>query len=236
MSPCPPHGYDGHVVLPNLGGKGTLVVPQTYASLADANQRVSISHLLDLATLTWRRGADFQNPLHPAAAYDSGANVMWYRAEATGSLTKFDGTTVTTYSGNNYAIDYNTVATVDTKRNQFVHWDGVSFRRLFVTNLASPNTEPAGLTLAAGPGGAPAFEYVTELDRVLAWSSGKTVYTLNPASYSGGWTAQGSSSSVTPPTPFNDCYSKYVYVPAVKCLIGISDVDDVAYAYRPVGT
>jgi hypothetical protein len=235
-SPCPPHGYDSMVVMSNLGAKGTLVVPQTYTSLADANQRTAISHLLDLSTKTWTRGPDFQASLHPAAAYDSVNRLMWYRAEATAPLTKFDGTSITTYPNNNYAIDSSTVATIDTKRNQFVHWDGQTLQELTVTSLSSPNTDPPFFRPGAGPGGACALEYVADTDQVVGWGDGKAVFTLNPANYAAGWSSQGSGSAVTPPVPFNGCYSKYVYVPGVKCLIGISDSDQVAYAYRLMGT
>ena len=231
-SPCPPHGYDAHVVLPNVGASGSLVVPATYNDLDLANW-CSWSHLLDLATGKWSRGPDFVDPVHMASAYDPIEDVAWFRAEPAQPLTKFDGVTRTTFPGNRYAIDTGTVATIDTKRHHFVHWDGRSLRHLFVTDLASPNTQPTAISLPSGPGSC-AFEYVPELDRIVAWNGGKTVYTLNPNDYAAGWQVQGTASNVTPPSPVNDSYSKYMYVPGIQCLIGISDVDTPAYAYRPI--
>ena len=239
-SPCPPHGYDGHVVLPNVGAQGTLVVPQSYTSLQDANQRTAWSHLLDLATKEWRRGPDFVNPIHPASAYDPVASLMWYYPEPLGPLTSFDGTKVVMYNNNSYAISQPSVATLDTRRNQFVHLafiDDGQPNRLFVTDLANPDKEPGGVDMpSGGPSANCAFEYVQDIDKIVGWGNGQTVYTLDPKNYAAGWQAQAVSGSVTPPSPPQGTYSKYMYCAGVRCLIGISDVNQPAYAYRVIGT
>lgn len=241
-SPMPPHGYDGESIIP-IGTAGTLVVPQTYTSQSDANARTGVSHLLNLATGVWTRGATFTNPVHPAAASDRSRGGMWYYGEATGPLTRFDGSTITTYASNNYAINgYGTVATIDTRRDRFVHFDASypGGGAVFVTDLNNPGTEPSPVTVGDGPWVGSSFDYVEEIDRIVAWNCGKTVYLLNPNNYAAGWSTEGSSSTLTPPATDNGCanesYGRYRAIPAIGSIVGVSDTDTVAWAYKLTGT
>ncbi len=216
-------------------------MPATYSDLGNPNW-TGWSHLLDLATLQWRRGPEIEsngnNVVHICAAYDPGTDAMWLKAETISAgtpLIKFNGTTVTKYTGNTYATDYVSVAAVDTRRSRFVQlWNGTT---AFSTDLANPNSRPSPINVGGGPGEEPAFEYIPDLDKFIAWrGSSKTVYTLNAANLAAGWSTEGTGSAATPPSCTNGSFSKYVYVPQVKCLIGMSDVNQVAYAYRPMGT
>lgn len=241
-SPFPPHSWDSQDFLP-IGTNGTLVMTWTYTSAADANQRTATSHLYNFATNTWTRGPSFNNPLHPSVAYDPARRVIWHYAEANGPLQRFDGTTVTAYSSNNYSIAANTVSTVDTRRDQFVHYSDNSSGTagtLYVTNLNSPNTLATSISLNTGPGNDCAFVYVPERDRIFAWSgSGKTVYVLDPNNYAAGWTTEGSSSTQTPTTVNNfsnaGAQSKFQYVPAAASIIGVGGNGQKAQAYHITG-
>lgn len=237
-SPFPPHAWSTVGFLP-LGAQGTLVLTQTYTSAADANARTAISHLFDRAAGTWARGADFVNPLHPAVAYDNARRVLWHFAESNGPMRRFDGTTVTPYSGNNYAIAADTCMTVDTRRDQVVHYaDNASGTAgtLYVTQGNNPNALATAISLNTGPGNDAAFHYVPHLDRILAWSgNGSTVYVLNPNNYAAGWTTIGTGSTVTPPTVTNftnaGACGKCQYAPALGALVSIGGNDQRAYAF-----
>lgn len=241
-SPLPPHNYAGYVVMPNKGVKGSLWVPWTYIE-NDAGPAAGVVNdcfFLDLNTLVWSRGPSTSPGRYHGAAIAADGSVWWRAGAGVQPLKRLsaDGTTVTTYSSSTSNTTVYTAAAIDPTRNRFFFWEG-SLVRLWVTDISNPNVSPTQYTFGSGPGGNSSLGYSTVLDRIIGWGGGKTVYTLDPANPGGGWTAQGSGSTLTPPaleSGQDSVYTKLRWVESVKCLIGIISTSTVAWAYRPVGT
>jgi hypothetical protein len=234
-SPSPPHSYDGHLVIP-VGPMGTLVVPDTYDDL-DSTSRANTVFFLDLATKQWSsRSTLMPGGVHQACAFDERRQSgWWYGVYGGGPLTRYDGSTSDAYPSVTRPFNADTVGAIDSTRDQFViYWHGNG--SIAAIDLDDPENPSLVSTPNNPPGNYPAFEYVREIDRFIAWGSGRAVYELDPGDPSAGWQSQGEAGAVTPPSPSNGCFSKYVYVSAVRCLIGVSRTDAVAYAYRPIGT
>lgn len=240
-SPHPPHDYQGHIVIP-VNGVDTLIVPQTYVDLTDGNNRVYRPHALTLTNpgAGWARfAADLTNALHPAAAYDPARRCMWLYGEASGPLTRIyhNGTTfvVTTFSGT-YAISQPSAATIDTRRDQWIHYASLgASEAVFVKNLQSPGSAATSTAISGGPGAACMFEYIEEIDRILAWDGGTTIYALNPANIAAGWSTWSTGGSA-PPTPTNQTYSKIRWAPKAGCVVGATVTTGTAWANRIAGT
>lgn len=237
----PIHTWDTADYVP-IGAKGSILY--TWGYVDQAANGTPRAHLYDLATNTWTRGGLFTNQRHPAVAYDPARRCLWHMGDDVGPLQRsVDGQTITSFAGNSYAFAANSVACIDWRRDQFVHYvdnSSGSAGLLYVHNLNSPSTAPSPISLNAGPGNDCTFCYVGELDRIVAWSgSGKLLYVLDPNNYAAGWTTIGSGSTQTPPTIDNfanqGANGKFQYVPAMASIVGSGGNGQYAWAHHLQG-
>jgi hypothetical protein len=241
-SPHAPHSYQGHQCLP-IAGVWNLVVPQTYFDLSDGNNRLYVSHRLNVESPAgaWVRGPTFSNMLHTPAAYDHSRRCIWYYPEASGPLQRFDGTTITSFGGGG-AISQPSMMTYDNRRDLL--WM-LAFSlgtpiAMMSRNLQNPTAAWTSYTTASTPHGAATLDYVEEIDRILSWPGGAQIYQWNPGSPNSGWSVFATATGTPPTLPNTDggagIYSKIRYVPRVGALLGTNQTGQQVRAYRIAGT
>lgn len=230
------HTYDGVEYLPppidrfcGLGAGGT------YPSAQIGTPRVDC---FNFDTLQWERFADTPAYGHPvSSAYDPVRGHVWEHPPGTGSrLTEFDPVANTwTVRGESVGNIYYCNGEVDPVRRRFLaigngvaaSWNIDAPGTLLRTNLAT--TGDKAMQTAQNPGVA----YDPVSDRLVAWSGGADVYTLNLDTLV--WTRipPAATNTIIPtPADIRGTYGRFRYIPSKNAFIVVSSTDEDVYIYK----
>jgi hypothetical protein len=187
----------------------------------------------DLKTGLWTRMAD-----RPAGVGNFGQTALdanghvWALAGEAGGFGEYDPNADAwkIHGFNNY--DAGGSSDVDRKRNQlYTLVNGNLVRRW---NLASPASYTDVATSGDVPtnlSDRPGFVYADAKDRFFAWGSGRTVYTLDPAT--GGWKRFTATGDDPGAKQANGTYGRFRYVPSRGVFVLVNDVTQNVFIYKP---
>ena len=191
----------------------------------------------DLANLRWERKADFPacsvcQSLEQIAVYDPVTGHVFLVASGY-PLTEYDPAANTWTSRSSNGVSSYMNGALDTKRRKFVLTGGGHFY-LFDLNTSGTITRQApvpggdtGIMSAHYPG----VVYDPVSDRIVAWSGGADVYTLDLDAMA--WTRHATTGTVIPTAaPGQGTYGRFQYIPSKNAFVAVNSINEDVYVYK----
>ena len=185
----------------------------------------------DFTTGLWVRGKDSPESGYGTSATDD-KGLVWYVGQDGGHLTHYDpAADAWTKHGASASGFYYAGGAVDTKRRHFVLTrDGST---VTVYDLAQPDKDPAKVTtsgLATALAQAPGFEAVPSLDRLVAWSGGRTLHWLDPATWT--WTSVEGTGDDPGPSAMNGTFGRFRHSPKRGVFVVVNEASKNVSLYK----
>lgn len=191
----------------------------------------------DLVGLRWERKADFPvcsvcGSLEHVTGYDPSTGHVFLAAPGY-VLHEYNPSANTWTARSDRAIASRMNGTIDTKRRKFV---AIGDGRVYVYNLnttgtivrEAPSTSGATAIISTSY---PGVVYDPVSDRVVAWSGGADVYSLNMDTMV--WTRHTTTGSVIPTSaPGAGTYGRFQYIPSKNAFIAVNRIDENVYFYK----
>jgi hypothetical protein len=232
-NPVSRHTYDGLEYLPGTdqfwinGGS-------RYCGSGSAGRDTWV---FDLSSNQWIRKANLPicdgcAYLEQATAYDPVTGHVWLVQPGI-ELMEYDPSANTWTSRGNTSIGYNKAGVLDWKRRKFVIvGDGVVYSYDIAASgtITRQTLSTTGATGIIG-GRYPGLAYDPVSDRIVAWSGGSDVYTLNMDTLA--WTRHTTTGTVTPTGAASaGTYGRFRYVPSKNVFVIVNGIDENVYVYR----
>jgi len=185
----------------------------------------------DFDTQLWSRKADNVHIQIGGASATAGNGHIFYIVN--GGLYEYDpnADTWTTHESGAAAESYYAGAAVDTVRNHLlVTDDGQHLQQWALGTIDLPLTSIATTGLSAPLNSQLGFEYVTSLDRFVAWAGGSTVYFLHPTTLA--WTAVTTGGDAPGEFPSNGVYGRIRYSPRHNVLVLARSTSENVLLYK----
>lgn len=192
----------------------------------------------DLTGGRWERRADgpFGSPPLVTSAYDPTTGHV-FMADESYVITEYDPVANTWVRyGNAGGVGLDKNGEIDPRRRLFVAVGYNSSNgeiRVYDLNQHPPimqrvmTTGAVEITNARFPG----LAYDPASDRIVAWSGGSDVYTLNLDTWV--WTRHIATNSVVPtPAASAGTYGRWQYIPSKNAFIGVNSIDEDVYIYK----
>ena len=185
----------------------------------------------DFTAKKWTMNID-QSPLARfegvMAQYDPATKLVFVHDTTALYAYNFDTNSYTTLA-TGLNEDIFSTATIDTKRRKFVFIgnDGVKVVDLTTyetTTMATTNTPPLVNV------GSPGVAYDPVADRIVAWSGGSDVYSLNMDTRA--WSQVASGTGPTASAPGQGTFGRWGYIPQYGVFALINSVDENAWVFR----
>lgn len=170
------------------------------------------------------------------AVYDPVENVVWViQADSASSrLHRYNPTSNSWSTHSQYSLSYGSVAALDPQRRILVT---VGSGQLKAWDLDNPDAAPF-VPATSGDKyieskNAPGFVFDTSINKFVGWSSGSSVYTLDPVTWR--WTrVSAAAGNSTTPTNADSrgTYGRFQYMPQWNAYIVVNNVDQNVYLYR----
>lgn len=233
-NPVSRHTYDGLEYLPTVD-KFWILGGSLYCGGGGAG---GDSWVFDFAVQRWTRMADFPSSaqLEMVSGYDPLTGHVFVNGPASSnSLLEYNPMSNTWINRNGDGVGYHKVAAIDPWRRKMVAiGEGIAY----VYNLTASGTilrqnlNTAGATeiLSAYY---PGFDYDPVSNRLVAYSGGAFVYSLNLDTNV--WTkiSPAASNTVTPtPQAGSGTYGRFRYIPSKNAFIVVNSIDEDVYIYK----
>ncbi len=193
-------------------------------------------HLLsfDFTTGLWARGPLNEQLGHGASATDASGHV-WYLGNDAGHLASYDpvADAWTTYQAPSLGYYYSGAA-IDPVRHRLVLTHDGSVVTTY--DLDSPDAAPqqpptAGLSAGLQGEGAPGFEYLPSLDRLVMWTGGRAIQWLDPSTWT--WTSVEGSGDDPGAPALNGTFGRFRYSPKRGVFLVINAIDANVFLFKP---
>lgn len=200
-----------------------------FQSGQSTSSRLSI---FNFSTRMWRQGTDNPSPGYGTSATDP-QGFIWYSSGNNDALLKFDPNQNTWTPQTSLATHgYYALAAVDSMRNVLVvTQDGIDLATYALGTPGAPYTNVQSTGLSAALPGVPGLEYLSSLDRFVAWSGGRNLYYLNPANWS--WKTVAAGGDGPGPGATAGTFGRFRYSPAHHVFVGVSTTDTNVFIYKP---
>ncbi len=186
----------------------------------------------DFDTRLWTRRAENNHINIGAASATDGRGHIYYTT--TYSVSEYDpiADTWADLPGSSDTASYYSGAAVDTKRNRLiVTANGVDIQTWRLSDAVIARLATTTTGLAAPIATQLAFEYDSTLDRYFAWSGGKTVNWLNPATEA--WAASTGTDEDPGAHPVNGVYGKMRYSKKYNVYVLVRAANQNVMLYKP---
>ena len=228
-NPVSRHTYDGLAYVPTVDGlfaQGGSRYSNGYGT--------SATWLFSFAGTAWARKADAPDTMYGVlAVFDPVTAHVFHQGQS--QFSEYDpGADTYTARGaiNGGWWHTNETAAIDPVRRLFVAvgsgamlvWDLASWQQLSVASTGGDAVIGAS---------APGFVYAEADARLVAWSGGTSVHTLDPDTWT--WTEHpaAATNTVTPSTPAaNGTYGRFQYVPSRNLFVVVNSIDTNVFFYR----
>ncbi|MFK8053408.1 MAG: hypothetical protein AB8F65_10590 [Woeseiaceae bacterium] len=170
------------------------------------------------------------------AVYDPAINKVWLAQAnmANSRLHLYDPDTNSWTSHSEYFVEFGSVAALDPDRRLLVT---VGSGQLLVWDLDNPDADPftpntTGDKYLEGRG-APGFVFDPTIQKFVGWSSGTSVYTLDPDTWRWTRVAAADSNSVTPTNADQrGTYGRFQYMPQWNAYLVVNNTNQNVYMYK----
>jgi hypothetical protein len=228
-NPASRHTYGGLQYLPNIdrlwNSGGSLWCGSGGASAG--------IWTFDFTTLSWERRAKFPGlaELEHASAYDPVSGHVFF-ANVAAPLFEYDPIGNSWAPRGDKALGHDKNVAIDPKRRKFV---AVGGGEVFVYDLrffgysrkTVTTTGETAIIKARYPG----LVYDPVSDRLVAWSGGSDVYSLETETMA--WTKRGPSGSVVPSVATaTGTHGRWQYIPSKNAFIGVNSIDENVFIYK----
>lgn len=237
QQPRSAHTYGGFYV-DRLRDRYCSIAKSFYPS---AQASSPVSNCFDPVSGKWVRNADTPANVggRGQTALDAAGNV-WSIPGQSGNLARFNplANAWTAFGYVNYAGGGGT--DIDRKRNQLyvlfpVAGQPWSVRRWDLGTLTTSSTYATVPTSGTAPvttsDARPGFVYADNHDKFFAWSGGRDVHTLNPAT--GAWTRLAATGDDPGAQQNTGTFGRFRYVPSRGVFILVNDTNKNVYIYKP---
>jgi len=236
--PCSRHTYNYIQYVPavdrfcSFGGAGFWQSGQTGTNTLDA---------FNFDTKTWGQFTTVPNcggGLGSISAVDAGTGYAWYHGTNSYSwLAHWNPVSnVWTLHGKTWEMEdlnYTHTAAIDPKRHKMV---AVGSGTVLVWNLEPDTgyiffsqTSTSGATGIVGAG-APGVEYDPRSDKIVAWSGGSSVYTLDMDSHV--WTQHSGTGATPTSAASNGTFGRFRYSPKSNVFVTVNNISQDVFIYR----
>ncbi len=184
----------------------------------------------DFATSRWVRGANNPQPFFGHSATDARGHI-WYLGSA--NLVEYDPMAdVWTPTASPTSGTYTGSVDVDTQRNTLVMTaDGMSIDTYAIGQPGAPHAMVASTGLAAPLVRSSGFAYDDALDRFVAWSGGRTLYFLDPATWH--FTALAATGDDPGAPAANGTFGRFRYSPRCQVFVGVNSTMSNVFVFKP---
>jgi hypothetical protein len=176
------------------------------------------------------------NHIGALSAYDPVTRHLWYHAAFDASLMELNPDTKQwAKRGASYYLDYYKTAEIDPRRRKLVAigmGDVVSWDIGATGTIAPTKLTTTGATAIVGAA-SPGLAYDQVSDRLVAWSGGADVYTLDLDSQVWNKIAPASTNATTPTAPNSTgTFGRFRYIPSRNAFIVVNGVDEDVFIYK----
>ena len=176
------------------------------------------------------------NHIGALSVHDPVTGHLWYHASFDATWMELDtGTKQWTSRGSSYYLDYYKTAEIDPRRRKLVavgkgevlSWDISTPGTVSLENLST--TGATAIIDASSPG----LAYDPVSDKLVAWSGGAEVYTLDLDARVWSKVAPAPTNTATPTAPNgNGTFGRFRYMPSRNAFIVVNGADDDVFIYK----